>query len=971
MPFYPSLRSFATNSARFFLFALACLPLGGQVAAAADLPGDAPPAGYHLVAEDNCGTPSQTRVVAGACWFYPLGSVDASLTHRTAVFDKEACALRYLNAKPAAEYAVEVIYVDNAGDKGVREQRLTANDHEVHGKMKLPSGQPRRFVFPIPKAAYANGEPIDLKFIREAGENAVVSTVRVWSTDKTPLAAPAEAERIAYARPGNLHPEQLWKTDDPIHIEWMRREPMTRQMAGNFLEDDAAATKRCLVPVVEKHLRRAFDIAHDMRLLGVDVSSQMEALTDAAKRLEAMGTSTTPLESGKSLYLDVREIARALAFSHPRLQRNDGLLLVRSHHPTWSHQCARRRARYLEPGGDVCVISDIKPDLSTPIKSLTADKLPAGVFSRPDVSFDGRRIVFGYARADVKDMEEPPCLTSGGHSSVGNGTFFQVWEMPVDGSAAPRQVTKGTTRRQESTDPIYLAGERIGFMSPQAGGMVMCGDWAWADCMFSVNADGSDLQQVTKAKEGEWDPSLLDDGSIMFTRWEYVMRFWRPTQLIWNVRSDGSNPRVIGGYLIGERNYARCRQIPGTTKVACVDAHHHNDGTGNILVVDLAVGRDTKRGEEVFLTGAADCPLPLDENYFLVSYDPNGRTRPDRGGRLRWDGGRLDLYLIDAYGGLELIYRDPDGLSALYPMLLAPRPKPHVVPERSVDKSTTHGEMVIQDVHRGLPESMQDKARYIRVSEVHERHIHTSPCNLWVGLGGFSTQTVLGRVPVEEDGSAYFRVPAGKAVLLSVLDEDGLALHTMRMTTEVKPGESVGCVGCHEPMTSAPPVEKVARAFTRPASTLDAPPWGNESIGFPKHIQPILEGHCVKCHDGTKGEDKSFDLRAGSDVAERYIPGVWTASGSGYRTHYPYQSYWALRPHIKYANMHTYDTPPGSWGSRVSPLMQLLSKGHKDVKLSPAEWRLLTAWIDGNIPYLDDYRKFAVDPEIRASAGSK
>jgi len=766
------------------------------------------------------------------------------------------------------------------------------------------------------------------------------------------------------------HVSPLWKTDDPIHREWMRRDALIRRAVGDSWEDEAVATRRCLLPAVDKQLRRAFAIARDIRRLGVDVSAQREALSDAAKRREAMDGSTTPLQSGKSLYLDVRGIARALAFSHPRLHRGDGLLLVRGHHPTCTHQCSRRRARYLAPGGDICVLSDIRPDLSAPIKSLTAGQLPLGLFSRPDVALDGRRIVFGYAPADVKDLEKPPYVNRE-HDSVGNGTFFQVWEMPVDGSAPPRRITRGTTRRTESTDPIYLAGERIAFMSPQAGGKVMCGDWAWADCMFSVNADGSDMRQITKAKEGEWDPTLLDDGSITFTRWEYVMRFWRPTQLIWNVRPDGSNPRVIGGYLIGERNYARCRQIPGTTKVACVDAHHHNDGSGNILVVDLAVGRDTPRGEEVFLAGAADCPFPLDENYFLVSYDPNGTTRPDRGGRIRWAGARLDLYLVDAYGGIELVYRDPDGLSALYPMLLEPRPDPHVTPDRSAGKSTPHGEMVIQDVHRGLPESMRDQARSIRVFEVHERHIHTSPCNLWVGIGGFSTKTVLGRVPVEEDGSAYFRVPANKALLLSVLDKDGLALHTMRMTTEVKPGETVGCVGCHEPMCSAPPVQQGPLALRRAASTLEPPPWGLKTQGFPKHIQPILEGHCVTCHDGTKGDEKSFDLRAGSEVAERFIPNLWTVAGTRYKAHYTYQSYWALLPYVKYADMHKYHTPPGSWGSRVSPLMQLLSKGHKDVNLSPAEWRLLTAWIDGNVPYLDDYRKFAVDPEIRASVNGQ
>ncbi|NQT37831.1 MAG: hypothetical protein HQ581_10100, partial [Planctomycetes bacterium] len=81
--------------------------------------------------------------------------------------------------------------------------------------------------------------------------------------------------------------------------------------------------------------------------------------------------------------------------------------------------------------------------------------------------------------------------------------------------------------------------------------------------------------------------------------------------------------------------------------------------------------------------------------------------------------------------------------------------------------------------------------------------------------------------------------------------------------------------------------------------------------------------------------------------------------------HYTYPSYWALLPHVKYADVHNYHTPPGSWGSLQSPLMNLLAEGHKDVVLTSTEWRTLCAWIDCNVPYLDDFRKFAVDPEIR------
>ena len=184
--------------------------------------------------------------------------------------------------------------------------------------------------------------------------------------------------------------------------------------------------------------------------------------------LARMQLTVADLENGRALYLDVRHTARRLAFAHPRLHQGDGLLLTRGHHPEFAHQCARRRARYLTPGGDICLLSDIRPDQSAAAVSLTEGRFPFGMFSRPDVAFDGERIVFGYASAEAKDLDEPLCESEGGTTSIGNGTYFQVWEVTPDGSAPPRQITRGTTRRSESTDPIYLPGGRIAFMSPQA-----------------------------------------------------------------------------------------------------------------------------------------------------------------------------------------------------------------------------------------------------------------------------------------------------------------------------------------------------------------------------------------------------------------------------------------------------------------------------------------------------------------------
>jgi len=667
-----------------------------------------------------------------------------------------------------------------------------------------------------------------------------------------------------------------------------------------------------------------------------------------------------------SLYCEARWAVRNLAFANPLLHGGDGVLFVRRYHPTRNHQCSRRRSRYNTLGGEICVMRNIRADGSAEIMSLTRGKFPDGIFARPDIHFDGKRMVFGFAAADVKEPTRDiprDYLNRTYFESLGNGTYYQVWEMGLtDDGPAPRQITRAKSLRQESTDPIYLPSGRIAFMSPRAGGLVQCGDWAWADCMFTMNPDGADIRQITLAKEGEWDPSLMDDGTIIFTRWEYVMRFWRPTQLIWNARPDGTNPHVIGGFLTGERCYAMCRQIRGTSKVVCVEAHHHNDGSGNILIVDLKYGRDSREGHEVLVKGSADCPFPLNENYFLVSYDPHGHGAADNR-RAR----EVAIYLADTFGNMELVYRDKT-MSAMFPMLIRPRKRPPVIPELTPPPEETTGVFAMQNVNEGLPESMHGKARHLQIVEGHERHIRTIPCNLWSGIGGFETKTVLGTVPIEKDGSALFRVPAGKAVFFSVLDENYRALHTMRMTTDIKRGERIGCIGCHEPVNTAPKTNTVALASQRAPSEIEPPPWGLQTLGFPKLVQPILDQHCIRCHDGTKGKEKGFDLRAGTDEPEAFVPNVYTIAGEGYRKCYKYSSYWNLQKHIKSAGIHNYLTPPGSWGSRVSPVMQSLAKGHYEVKLSRTEWRILCAWIDCNLPYLDDWRKYSVDPEVRRVA---
>jgi hypothetical protein len=180
------------------------------------------------------------------------------------------------------------------------------------------------------------------------------------------------------------------------------------------------------------------------------------------------------------------------------------------------------------------------------------------------------------------------------------------------------------------------------------------------------------------------------------------------------------------------------------------------------------------------------------------------------------------------------------------------------------------------------------------------------------------------------------------------------------MTTSLRPGERSSCIGCHEPMTQAPPRNHMPLAALRPASTIQPPPWGIRTMGFPEVIQPILDKHCITCHDGTTGPQKAFDLVRGAAPKPKNPVRSWYELQTAYVN---------LRKYAKPVNLDKYITPPLSWGSRVSPLMDVLAKDHYDVKLGPDEWQTLAAWIDCNAPFLDDYRKFAVDPALRIAGG--
>jgi len=895
------------------------------------------PAGFAAVADDDCGEPGAApHVVRGSDYVFAGGMVAGALVERTIIFDNDFCLLRYEGLRPAAGYVVDVVYVTEAS--GIREQALEANGQLLHDALRLPAGTPGHFLFEVPKAAYADGQPLELKFVRRSGANAVVSAVRLWSDDPHQL-------------PGK---DAFWVARGPIEGDWLRQDRLRGRPRFGGWTGPAREVKEGVLPAIDEQLARGRSMLADFRGLGARglAAAATELATATARRDGLLAAAEATPEAWLDAYLSARWAVRRLAFANPLLESN-GLLFVRRHHPHAMHQCARRLGAFTLPGGGICVLDALRADGSGQVTCLTEGRFPEGTYGRPDLSFDARRIVFGYAPArqtgavgmnygGISERSAPLYATH----QAGPCEAFQVWEMGLDGKAPPQRLTEGPA---ENSDPLYLPDGRIAFMSHRAGGLVQCGDWALAYCLFTMGRDGSDVQQITVSKDGEWDPFLLDDGTIGFTRWEYVMKFWSPIQMLWSVRPDGTNPRLIYGSDLTRTyayplNYAAARPVPGTSQLVCIGSAHHNTGAGPVCLVDLALGpgdaaalqrltpvRFVETPDQQPSNGWYDCPYPLSDKYFLVSYS----ALPDETETCGYG-----IYLLDAYGGRELVYRD-DQLSALFPVLIRPRRPPLTTASQVEDGPGDRADLVVANVNEGLPPALRGEARYLQVVECHERHLHTSPYNLEVGPdSGFETKTVLGTVPVEEDGSAHFQVPAHRSVFFSVLDKDFRALHTMRSVTNFQAGERTGCVGCHEGYRRAPPNRPV-RALRRPPSPIEPPPWGVRPLEFAGLIQPLLDRHCTRCHDGTTGKDKAFDLTARTS---RPFMGVPLPS-----------SYYTLRTYVRHAPIFQYSLPPGTFGSRVSRLTEVLLKGHYGVQLGPGDWHLLCAWIDGNAPGIGAY----------------
>lgn len=607
------------------------------------------------------------------------------------------------------------------------------------------------------------------------------------------------------------------------------------------------------------------------RLLGELEHAGIDARRETAE-LEAIEEEPADTgENGVSRYIQARWLRRKLALSHPLLEF-DRILFAKRVPGTFNHMSDQYYGWWSRPGGGLYTLSGFCDDKPQVTCISDAFREP-GSFLRPMIDYDARKVVFAWCRYYRGLAEEQNKLDK---ANVPEDAFYHVFEMNIDGSGV-RQLTFG---KYDDFDARYLPDGRIVFLSTRRGQFIQCGARTAAlttvqptlsDCyvrcgggperpvavytLHTMNADGSGMCAISPFEMFEWTPAIAHDGTILYSRWDYIDRDNMPYMSLWSSHPDGTQPRLVyGNYDSAPHCTFEPRCVPGSAKIVFTASAHHAQTMGSLVLLDTAVGTEGESPikrltpEVVFPeiegwpTNYFAGPWPLSEDLYLVTWGVEAESQQG----LKRRPNSMGLYLFDASGFMELLHRDPL-ISCHDPVALAPQPQPTAVPDMRTRPNENEGAFLLANVYHGLKKVSRGDVKALRIVAVPPK---THPTMNYPQLGLTNDdpgKCVLGTAPVEEDGSAYFRAPAGVAVFFQALDARGMAVQTMRGATYVQPGQTLSCVGCHESRHSAPPVNP-GLASRREASKITPGPDGSWPYRFDTLVQPVLDSHCVSCH---------------------------------------------------------------------------------------------------------------------------
>ena len=721
--------------------------------------------------------------------------------------------------------------------------------------------------------------------------------------------------------------------------------------------------------------------------------------------LAAKNTPVTDTAGRKELYLKACALRRRIAFANPLLDFDKIVFVEHKKNPLTElggdHMAGQYYGIHATKGEGLFILENAFGD-NAKARNVIHGKLPDGAYLSPELSYDGKTILFAYTEAAGY---RPPVLApedknglynySGLKCSFTDKNTWHIYSVNTDGSNL-KQLTGGVFN---DFDPCWLPNGKIAFISDRRGGFGRChmtknGGAPWFTyTLHRMNADGSDMERLSSHETCEWTPSVMHDGNIVYTRWDYVDRGFYQAHHPWTTTPDGRNALSIHGNYPKDWKDRPCmemeiRAIPDSQNLVALAAAHHGQTYGSIVMVNPMVEDDDAMSPVRLITpderfpeteygyfcreAAYSTPWPLSENYYICvfGYEQEGPKAPNKhDGKFTVE--NYGIYLLDAFGNIELLYRSPK-ISCLSPIPLKARPTPPIIPDEvqpckvdmnqprlnldrpeqvaaaqvpspksQLEKNLPPAIVSIMNVYESrlpLPEGVTIKN--LRVIQVLPKS-NPGRNNPAIGYGTEkNARAVLGTVPVEEDGSVQFYLRPYIPVFFQLLDEQGRAVQSMRSDVYTAPKENLSCIGCHENRRLAPPPQRAPIAMKRAPSVIQPEVEGSNPFSYVKLVQPVLDRHCISCHGGGEAGKKP-DLTGKID-GKQWLP--------SYRNLKPYAFFYDGKG--SFVESKTY---PGKFGALASKLYRLLEKGHENVKLPPEDLRRLALWLDCNSDFYGTY----------------
>jgi hypothetical protein len=588
-----------------------------------------------------------------------------------------------------------------------------------------------------------------------------------------------------------------------------------------------------------------------------------------------------------------------------------------------------------------------------------------GVILDAQVSYDGRQILFSWKRTMAES--------------------FQIWRIGADGEGLARVVEHDSN----NMNACWLPDGGLAFLSDRKPAFAYC--WtSTSPVLYRADADGGNAVRLSANYLTDFTPSIMEDGRILFSRWEYVDRPAIPIQSLWAINPDGTSlAGVFGNRVLCPATFMEAKDVPGMPgKILCVMTSHNGPCRGAIGLLDLIRGGNAQEairnltpevrvgpvdnaGAGNGMRGPYESPVPLDARFFLVSRE--GRVL------LRDYDGTVDAELCAPEGGL--------GFYAAQPLRGRPQPR-SPRPTRVDPNAEPWAEVVMHDVAIGLGDAVKaGEVKRIAVVQEMEKDIRSQVDQRQFGFqfpvvscgATYAPKRVWGFADVEADGSAHFKVPANVPVYFLPLDAEGRAVQRMRTFTHFMPGERQSCIGCHADRNYVSPsvVTRGGRstAAARPAQALAEPSWGrHDGFSFARVVQPVLDAHCARCHDERHALDLSGDRTdyfsvAYESLARRGTQAEHGGDARGGMAAFGKNPYTSWIPTYNGCESNILQIEPKTWGSPVSRLADIVIAGHPDaqgarrVALSADERLRLLLWIDLNVPFYGTSQ--SRQPELR------